>query len=100
MSDSWKEREKALEDQYFDKLNKAALSRLQNKEARRSPITGDPMEQITVLGVNVDRCKTSGGIWLDAGELEEILNKSKEKDNPAGNSWVQSFFDNLFKTKS
>lgn len=36
-----------------------------------SPIDGSPMEQIHRFGIEIDRCRTSGGIWLDKGELEK-----------------------------
>jgi Zn-finger nucleic acid-binding protein len=81
MSDSWDERRRAQEEGYFENLNKQALARLASKKdhpARKSPATGKPMEQIAVMGVVIDRCVDSGGIWLDAGELPHILEASKE----------------------
>jgi Zn-finger nucleic acid-binding protein len=80
MSDSWDDRRKAQEDGYFENLNKQALARLALKKeqpARSSPATGKPMEHITIMGVVADRCLESGGIWLDAGELEQILHAAK-----------------------
>lgn len=38
-----------------------------------SPIDGSPMKQIHRYGVEFDVCPTSGGIWLDKGELEKIM---------------------------
>ena len=84
MNDSWDERRRAQEEGYFDTLNKQALARLASKKgepARLSPVTGNPMEVVTVMGVVLDRCVDSGGIWLDAGELDQLLTVSKE--NPA-----------------
>src|SRR5690606_15929587 len=78
---SWDDRRKAQEEGYFDKLNKDALARLARKQeqpARPSPVTGKPMEQLTIFGVVTDRCVDSGGIWLDGGELEQILAAAKE----------------------
>jgi Zn-finger nucleic acid-binding protein len=41
-----------------------------------SPIDGKtPMQQIVRDGIEIDRCPVSGGIWLDAGELEKLLNR-------------------------
>lgn len=51
-----------------------------------SPIDGLPMEQINRFGIEIDRCKTSGGIWLDKGELEKLMVFLKEdaiNDQPA-----------------
>jgi Zn-finger nucleic acid-binding protein len=84
MNDSWDERARAQEDKYFDTLNKQALARLASKKgqpARVSPATGKPMEVVTAMGVVLDRCVETGGIWLDAGELDQLLTISK--DNPA-----------------
>jgi uncharacterized protein len=40
-----------------------------------SPIDGKtPMQQIIRDGIEIDRCPVSGGVWLDAGELEKLLN--------------------------
>ena len=38
-----------------------------------SPIDGSPMREIERYGVKMDICPTSGGIWLDKGELEKII---------------------------
>lgn len=38
-----------------------------------SPIDGSPMRQIHRYGIELDICPTTGGIWLDKGELEKIL---------------------------
>lgn len=95
MSDSWKDMGKAKEDSYFDKMNKEALARLQARASasRKSPINGNPMEQITSHGLVIDRCKESGGIWLDFEEVKRAHDEAK-----AGNSaWLGSFFESLLK---
>lgn len=38
-----------------------------------SPIDGSPMKQIIRNGVELDICPTTGGVWLDKGELEKLL---------------------------
>ncbi len=81
MTDSWDSRRQAQEESYFDRANKESLARLARKQqeaARLSPVTGKPMEQIVAFGAIVDRCTASGGIWLDAGELDEILAAAKD----------------------
>lgn len=86
--DPFAKRRKALEDQYFHKENEDALKRLQKRGAvekpRLSPVTGKPMKQVTLMGVVIDQCEDSGGVWLDPGELEELVNASKlaEKGEP------------------
>lgn len=88
MTDALDQRRKAAEEQFFEQQNKAALERLKERsEARKSPITGKPLKQQTYMGVTIDYCEDSKGIWLDAGELEQIIESSK-KDS--------SYFGNLF----
>ena len=91
MSNPLDKMRKAKEESYFDKKNKEALERLTKKKAeekpRLSPISGKEMEQVVISGVVVDKCKDSGGIWLDAGELEQLIEAS-EKDS---NSMLSSF---------
>ena len=43
-----------------------------------SPIDGSPMKQIHRFGIEIDVCPTSGGIWLDKGELEKLLSFIKQ----------------------
>lgn len=86
---SWDNMRKAKEESYFDKKNREALERLRHKKEdeapRPSPITGKPMVQEVFNGVVIDRCPDSGGIWLDAGELEQLLDSAKnaEKEGSA-----------------
>ncbi len=54
-----------------------------------SPIDGSPMRQIQRYGIEIDVCPTSGGIWLDKGELEKLMNLLKEEamnDQPPSRS--------------
>ena len=99
MTNSWDDMRKAKEDDYFHRKNQAALERLAAKKEdkpRLSPITGEPMEQVVVHGVVVDRCPTSKGIWLDAGELEQLLEGSKPgADDGKGQNWLNDFFRGL-----
>jgi hypothetical protein len=38
-----------------------------------SPIDGSPMRQINRYGIELDVCPTTGGVWLDKGELEKLM---------------------------
>lgn len=38
-----------------------------------SPIDGAPMRQINRYGIEFDICPTTGGVWLDKGELEKLI---------------------------
>jgi len=41
----------------------------------------EPMIVLELNEVEIDHCVSCGGIWLDAGELELLLEDSAEKDN-------------------
>ena len=44
-----------------------------------SPVDGSPMKQINRYGIEIDVCPTSGGIWLDKGELEKIMHMLQQE---------------------
>ena len=96
MSNTWDEMRQAKENEYFERKNKEALERLAHKKdsaPRLSPVTGKPMDQIVLHGVVIDRCPTTGGIWLDAGELDQLVEASKSAAD--SQSWVSSFLKSL-----
>ena len=102
MSDGFSERKKANEEGFFARQNSELLKRLAERRAaaaetsekitRKSPITGEALIEREIAGVIVDVCPTSGGIWLDPGELEQIIEKSSKDSN-----WLGSFFGFLNK---
>jgi len=56
-----------------------------------NPINGEPMEKLQIGDVKIDRCPTTGAIWLDRGELAQLalldaqhkgLLKKLDKANP------------------
>jgi Zn-finger nucleic acid-binding protein len=100
MNDSWDDRRRAQEESYFDKQNKEALARIKDgtRKPRLSPISGEAMTEVVIDGVTVDKCPKSGGIWLDAGELEEILKRASDRGGKDG-EWLKTFFSGLFSNK-
>ena len=83
MNDELKKRGQVLEDDYFHRREQEAFERMASKKdnaARLSPLSGKPMVQKVLHGVVIDQCQESGGIWLDAGELEQILNSFKGEE--------------------
>ncbi len=45
------------------------------------PLCREAMIVLELDEVEIDHCISCGGIWLDAGELELLLENSDEKDN-------------------
>jgi hypothetical protein len=83
MSDELKKRGQVLEEDFFHHREQEALERLALKKAekpRLSPVTGKPMLQKVLHGVVIDQCQDSGGLWLDAGELEQIIVSLKDQE--------------------
>ena len=100
-NDSMGKRKNALENDYFAKKNADAMKRLQSRQEetaeRPSPIDGKPMEQITMMGVVIDRCASSGGIWLDKGEFEQLMQetiKQYKEENESGGA-VSEFLKSI-----
>lgn len=101
MSDKWDEMRRVKEEEFFNKQNQAAMERLRQRssEVRKSPVSGEPMIQKTVMGVVIDVDPVSGGVWLDAGELEEIITKAQELKAEEQQSWLYNFFGQLTSKK-
>jgi hypothetical protein len=90
----WDKKRQAHEEDYFSRKEKEALAALKAKTPhppRLSPVSGQPMEQIEMDGVTVDRCKESGGLWLDKGEFELLVKQAQAKTEGL------SFLDRLSK---
>jgi Zn-finger nucleic acid-binding protein len=99
VSDIFDERRKGLEEEYFRRKDKESLERL--REAIREEAQKKGAEPITMAcprctgklhsevydEVNVDRCDTCGGVWLDAGELEQIIGE----EQPSGR-WFRALW--------
>ena len=83
MSSSMDDRRKALEEEYFRRKEQEALQKLrahmqaETSAAETTATIGCPKCEGTLVevgfeNVQVDRCDTCGGVWLDAGELETL----------------------------
>ena len=88
MSDIFDERRRGLEEEYFRRKDKESLERLraalrEEAKTRDQPVTMDCPRCTGKLHtekydeVNIDRCDTCGGVWLDAGELEQLIGEEK-----------------------
>ena len=87
MSNAMDERGKALEEEYFRRKEREAIEKLRAKmsaeeqekakaaSALRCPKCDSTLEGVVADGVEIDVCNTCGGVWLDAGELEQLSKK-------------------------
>jgi len=99
LTDIFDERRRALEDEYFRRKDKESLERLREairEDAHASgagPVTMDcprcdgKLHADSYEEVEINRCDKCGGIWLDAGELEQII-----KQETPTNRWLHAFW--------
>jgi ribosomal protein L37AE/L43A len=87
MSDIFEDRKKALEEEYFRRKEQESIEKMRQKmadeqqtqaqEASRleCPRCDGKLTAVSFEGVEIDRCESCGGVWLDKGELEELRQK-------------------------
>lgn len=87
MSDVFDDRKKALEEDYFRKKEREAIEKMRAKMASQqeatpavAPVLNCPkcdgtLKELTFEGVVIDQCENCQGVWLDAGELEQLRKK-------------------------
>jgi uncharacterized protein len=97
VANKWDERKNAQEDEYFVKKERELLAKLKAKEEleskvslqktsyMRCPKCGAPLKERSFQKIEIDQCTGCNGIWLDAGELEQIAGKEET-------SWLGKFW--------
>lgn len=100
MADKWDERKKAQEDEYFIKKERELIEKLKGKQQReaagalkemcrmRCPKCGGFLKERSFKKILIDQCTGCGGIWLDAGELEEVA--GREETSWLGKLWQRA----------
>ena len=89
MSKTWDEREKSLEAEYFRRQEQELIEKLRAKRADEEkreraeasavhcPKCDGTLAELDHEGVRIDRCNKCNGVWLDAGELEQLTGKGE-----------------------
>ena len=97
MANKWDERKKAQEDEYFVKQERELLAKLKAKQEAeaqtslqqacymRCPKCGASLKVRSFQKIEIDQCTGCNGIWLDAGELEQVAGKEES-------SWLSKFW--------
>ena len=93
MTDAFKEREKALEDEYFRRQEQEALAKVRAQIAMegapKCPRDGSPLSKVEFEGASIERCNDCKGVWLDGGELEHLMSRQPaDSDN-----WFTRFWN-------
>ena len=97
MANKWDERKKAQEDEYFVKKERELIAKIKEKQEAEAQATakgafdmkcpkcGETLKERTFQKIVIDQCSGCHGIWLDAGELEQVAEKE-------GASWLGKFW--------
>ncbi len=98
MSVELEDRGKALEDEYFHRQEQELLAKMKAKLESETEVVVKAkcpqkgcdcdMKEVDFEDVKIDVCDTCGGVWLDAGELAQIMNKEQNKSG-----WFSRLFD-------
>ncbi|WP_337866933.1 zf-TFIIB domain-containing protein [Ignavibacterium sp.] len=73
------DRRKKQEEEARIKLEEAEKERLKNLHFMHCPKCGMKLIEINYKDVQVDKCSSCDGVWLDAGELDAISKLEKGK---------------------
>lgn len=95
MADIFDERRRGLENDYFQRRDKESLERLRAARHEEAQARGEEratmqcprctgtLHEVAVNDVRIDRCDTCQGVWLDAGELEQLRG-----EDAGANRWL------------
>ncbi|MBI2988750.1 MAG: zf-TFIIB domain-containing protein [Deltaproteobacteria bacterium] len=90
MANKWDVRRQAVEEEYFDGKERKLIEKLKTQSEKerqekfletcrmRCPKCGEPLKERSFKKIQIDQCAGCGGIWLDAGELEEVAEREEE----------------------
>jgi Zn finger protein HypA/HybF involved in hydrogenase expression len=73
------ERKQNLQEQKAAQMAADEKERLKEIHFMRCPKCGMELIEIDYKGIDVDKCSSCEGVWLDAGELEAISKLEKSK---------------------
>jgi len=73
------ERRKKEEQEKLAALDKMEKDRMKEMHYMHCPKCGQNLIEIDYKGIAVDKCSNCDGVWLDAGELEQVAHLEKGK---------------------
>ena len=71
------ERVKKIEEERQRQLAQEERERLKDLHYMRCPKCGMQLLEIDYRNIKIDKCSECGGVWLDAGEMEAVLELDK-----------------------
>ncbi len=86
MSEQLEERGKALENQYFREKEKELIAKMKAKLAEsetkelelQCPKCDGALLETEYESITIDVCNKCSGMWLDAGELAQVVDKNED----------------------
>jgi hypothetical protein len=72
------ERRKKWAAEQAAKMAGEEKERIKQQHWMKCPKCGMDLQEIDLLGVKVDQCANCGGMFLDAGEIDQIAKRSDE----------------------
>ncbi len=99
MSIELDERGRALENEYFRRQEQELIQKLKTKIAgenqtntseRDCPKCDGKLVETDYENIKIDVCNNCHGVWLDAGEMAQIL--QKDEDAGGGGGWFGRVF--------
>ena len=81
------EKRKQAEEAKLSKLNAEQQQEIKELHYMHCPKCGHNLIEIDYKGIAVDKCANCEGVWLDAGELEQISHLEKRFLD----SWFKAF---------
>lgn len=83
------EQDKKLKDNLREKLTAEDEAKVRAAAHMRCPKCGEPMVTDTLLGVQAETCSGCKGVFLDPGELEQVV----EYDRNTG--WLTRYLERI-----
>ncbi len=79
------ERGKALENEYFHRKEKELIEKMKSKMSSQTtkdlnlncPKCDGKLLESDYENIKIDVCDTCSGVWLDAGELAQVVDKNE-----------------------
>jgi hypothetical protein len=94
MTNAWDERKKALENEFFHRLEQEKIEKMKEMAREQSirqicqgrcPKCGEAIEPMIFRGVPLDKCPGCGGVWLGPKDIQTLA----EKDH---RTWFDKWF--------
>ncbi len=94
MANELDERGKALENEYFHRKEQELIEKMKSKISAENAQAGEldcpkcdgKLVETKHENITIDVCDTCSGVWFDAGELAQVVDKNEDS------GWVSRFF--------